>query len=101
MRGDVTCHAGAANALFDAQPQSYGSKRSAARGKEDIGGRTGSHEPGASHVEVALQGGYGFAAKRHHSLLIALADDVDEAGVQVEVLKASVAQLGQAESGGE
>ena len=50
--------------------------------------------------QVALDRLDGAAAHRHDALFVALADDVDETGVEPQLLEPQPSQLGQPQAGG-
>ena len=82
------------------QPESLDrGKRCAATGEEQIGGRARRDQTRASGCQIAIDGGDGFSSQGHDAFLVALADDVDESGVQMELLQARVAQFGKAQAG--
>ncbi len=100
VRGDVALDAGEAGAFLDAEPEGDRGERGAAAGEEDSGGRARGEEAGAAGVEVVLEGIDGLAAGGDDAFLVAFADDIDEAGVEVELFEADVAEFGEAEAGG-
>ncbi len=90
---DVPRHPGAADAPFDMRPESVGGERGAAVREEDIGGGARLYEFGARSGQVTIQSGRRLAAHGHHAFLVPLADDVDEARLQLELLQPNRPQL--------
>ena len=100
VRRDVAGNARTADAALDAQPQRYRCERRAAPGQKNIRVRFRRDQLGPSGFEVTVQRGHGGSPDRHHALFVALADDIDEAGVEVKLFEAEVAQFREAQAGG-
>jgi len=100
VRGNVAGDAGAPGAAFDPQPEGHGRERRAARGQKHVGRRARPHQLGPADLQIAVERFDGFAADGHNAFLVALADDVDEPRVQVQLLEAQVAQLRQTQARG-
>ena len=49
---------------------------------------------------ITVQRRHGFRPDRHDAFLVALADDVDETGFEMELFQAQAAKLGEAQAGG-
>ena len=84
--------------MLDALPEGSAGEAGAAAGQENGRGRAGGDELRPARFEVALQGGHGLAPHRHHPLFVALADDGDEAGLQVQLFQPQPAEFGQPQS---
>jgi len=88
--GDVPLHSRAAHAVFDALPQSHGRERFVVAGQKHGRRRFGGDQFGPAGGEVLLQRGHGNLTDGHHTFLVALAYDIDETGLEVELFEAQV-----------
>lgn len=100
VRRDVARNAGVADALFDAEPKRDGGKRSATLSEEDVGGRAFGNEFRAADFKVTIHGSNGMATDRNNAFLVSFADHGDEAGGELELFEAKVAEFREAEAGG-
>lgn len=91
VRGDAARDAGVFDAFLDALPHGDRREGGAALGQEEVGGRAGRDQLGAAGGEVTVDGVDGFAADGDDAFLVALADDVDEAGLEMELLQTHAA----------
>lgn len=98
MRGDIAGDASASNTFFDVEPQCHRRERRAALSEKDGPRRAFRHKFGTPGFKVALKGCNGFASEGHNAFLVALADDEDEAGIELELFEADVAKLGEAQT---
>lgn len=100
VRGDVSRNSGAADPLFDTEPESHGGERSAAPGKKNVRRRARRDKFGSADGNVTFERGDGLFAQWKHALFVAFADDVDEASFQMKLFKTNAAQFGQTKAGG-
>ena len=87
------------DAILDVQPKRHGGERRAALRQKNIRRRFGRDELWPASLDVTIQRLNGLAAHRHDALLVALADDVDESGVEMKLLQPQVFQFGQPQAG--
>ena len=90
---------GAADAVLDAQPQRHRRERRAALRQKNIRRRFRRDEFGPPDFDETVQRFHGLSPDRHDALLVALADDVDEPGVEMKLLQPQIFQFGQAQAG--
>ena len=68
--------------------------------KNTFAGELRRNELGPPGRKVTVHRFHGFSAHRHYAFLVALADDVDESGVEMKLLQPQIFQLGQPQTGG-
>ena len=92
--------AGLACALFDAAPECGRVEGGAAAGEKDRAGRAWADQPGASLLEVALEGGDRFTPHGDDPFLVALAYHGQEAAFQAELFQAQGTKFAEAQARG-
>ena len=75
-------------------------ERRAALRQKNIRRRFRRDEFGPPGFEVTIQRFHRFSPDRHDALLVALADDVDEPGVEMKLFQPQIFQFGQPQAGG-
>ena len=99
VRGHVTGDPGARHAGFDPAPDGADGKGGTALGEKHIGRGTRLHEGRSTGLEILLHRRHSRAAQRHDAFLVALANDGNKAILQMQLLKAEVAQFTQTQAG--
>ena len=99
VRRYVASDPSARHAGLDPSPDGTGGKGGTALGEKHIGRGTRLHEIRSTGLEILLHRRHSRAAQRHDAFLVALANDGNKAILQMQLLKAEVAQFTQTQAG--
>ena len=97
---DIFFNAATLDAVLDMQPHGDAGESGAAASEKNSarGARFDQFGPGG--VEITFKDGSGCFADRDDTFFVSFADDTDEAGIEVQLLKAQGSQFGEAQPGG-
>ena len=93
---DVASHAPLGHAIFNAFPHRDGGEPRSSRRKKYIRWRTGLHQFVTAIFiigQITIQCADRFRPDGHDAFLVAFADDVDESGVEMQLLQSQIFQL--------
>ena len=100
VRCDVAHDPGPLDSIFNPQPQRHGCEWCATLRQKNIGRRPWRDEFGSATFNVTVQRCHGYFPDRYDALLVAFADDVDKAGIEVKLFQAQIAKLREPQTGG-